>query len=325
MAVLELETLNVEFVLPSGVQRALTDVSLQVRPGRIVGLVGETGSGKSVTIRAIAGLLRSPGKIASGRVMFDGTDLVGASLREMRRLRGAQISLIAQNPFGALNPVLSIRAQFANIIRAHEKAGRAEIERRALDALTAVRIHDPARVLAGYAHELSGGMAQRVVIAMALVLNPRLVLADEPTTALDLTTQRQILDLVRELIVSTDRAMVLVTHDMGVVAQYCDDVAVLYAGRVVEQGQVLDVLTAPRHRYTKALLESMPGAGRGARGIPGAVPSLGQRPPGCPFAPRCGAATDECHHSFPEPMVTQLAGDAGQRMVACFHPAVEGV
>ena len=315
MALLDVEALSVDFHLPSGTLRAIEDVRLSVEAGEVLGVVGETGSGKSVTVRSIMGLLPAPGRVAAGRILFDGADLVQLSQRRMRQVRAVGISFVAQNPFGALNPVLSVGRQFRNLVRAHERASNQEIHERSLAALASVQIDDRERVLAGYAHELSGGMAQRVVIAMALMLNPSVVIADEPTTALDLTTQRQILDLVRQLVVQDRRAMILVTHDMGVVANYCDSMAVMYAGRVVECGATAAVLRSPTHQYTKALLDSVPRRGRETTGIPGSAPSLANRPGGCSFAPRCAAATQVCTDSVP-PVQRRADG----REFACHHP-----
>jgi len=316
MSMLTVSGVSVEFATPQGVAHATNDVSFEVRPGRILGIVGETGSGKSVTIRSILGILRPPGRVTTGSILFKGRDLLTLRQRELRSIRGREISLVIQNPFGALNPVLTIGRQFRNVIQVHEKkTSNRECDARAVKALREMRINDPERVLAGYAHELSGGMAQRVVLALALVLEPQLVLADEPTTALDLTTQRAILDLIRDRIVTGERAMILVTHDLGVVAQYCDDVAVMYAGRLVESGTVGDVLLRPRHQYTRALLDSVPGPGIAARGIPGTVPNLIDYPRGCPFAPRCQAATQACVDEMPAATVLPPS-----RRYACHHP-----
>ena len=284
---LDVRELHVQFRSRRRTVHAVNGVSFSVSTGETVGVVGETGCGKSATVRAIIGLLKSPGRITAGSVRLDGTDLVGLGPRQLRRLRGASIGFVPQNPFGALNPVLRIERQFRNVIRSHRRAGRAEIRRTALAMLEAVGIADPEGVLRGYAHELSGGMAQRVVIALAMVLDPRLVVADEPTTGLDLTIQRQILDLIRDLAETEGRSMLLVTHDVGVVAQYCSRVLVMYAGQVVEAGPVRRVLTEPAHPYTEALLAAVPRRGERLVGAQGTVPTLLELPAGCFYYDRC--------------------------------------
>jgi ABC-type dipeptide/oligopeptide/nickel transport system ATPase component len=243
----------------SGV-RAIEDISFEVPQGVAVGLVGETGSGKSVTIRSILGLLPVSGRVIGGSARFEGTDLVRATRKELRGIRGRRIGFVAQNPFGSLNPVLSIEKQFANVIRAHRKMSRSAVRELALARLDSVQVRGPERVLRGYAHELSGGMAQRVVIALAMLHDPPLVIADEPTTALDVTVQRQILDLIDAQVSAGNRSLLLVTHDLGVVAQYCQRVVVMKAGSVVETGAVADVFTTPQHPYTKQLLAAVPPA-----------------------------------------------------------------
>ena len=289
---LDVRDLHVEFRSRRRTVYAVNGVSFSIGEGETVGLVGETGCGKSATVRAIIGLLKSPGLVTAGEVRLDGADLVGLPPRQLRRIRGSSIGFVPQNPFGALNPVLRIERQFRNVIRAHRRGGRAEIRRTALAMLNSVGIADPERVLRGYAHELSGGMAQRVVIALAMVLNPRLVVADEPTTGLDLTIQRQILDLIRDLAETEGRSMLLVTHDVGVVAQYCSRVLVMYAGQVVETGPVRAVLKEPAHPYTELLLAAVPRRGERLVGAQGTVPTLLQLPPGCFFYDRCPYRSD---------------------------------
>ena len=289
---LEVSDLHVQFRSRRRTVYAVNGVSFAVGEGETVGLVGETGCGKSATVRAVIGLLKSPGRLTAGSVRLDGTDLVHLPPRQLRRIRGASIGFVPQNPFGSLNPVLRIERQFRNVIRAHRRGRRAEVRRTALAMLEAVGIADPERVLRGYAHELSGGMAQRVVIALAMVLNPRLVVADEPTTGLDLTIQRQILDLIADLARTEGRSMLLVTHDIGVVAQYCSRVLVMYAGQVVESGPVRQVLKQPVHPYTEALLAAVPRRGERLRSAQGTVPTLLQLPPGCFYYDRCTYRSD---------------------------------
>jgi ABC-type dipeptide/oligopeptide/nickel transport system ATPase component len=253
---LEVNHLSAGFNTLRGWVPALDDVSFDVRRNEILGVVGESGSGKSTAARCIIRLLQPPGRIVSGQVVLEGRDITQLGNSELRRIRGEVIGFVPQSPFSALNPVFRIEEQFANVIRAHEHVSRVHMHRRAIDLLTSTGITDPLRVLKGYAHELSGGMAQRVVIALALSLNPKLLIADEPTTALDLTVQRQVLDLVRDLVRDAGRSMLLVTHDLAVVASYCDRVVVMRGGQIVEEGPVASVFTRPNRPYTRTLLES---------------------------------------------------------------------
>ena len=252
--------------------RAIEDIAFEVPQGIAVGLVGETGSGKSVTIRSILGLLPVSGRVVAGSAEFEGVDLCRANRKQLRGIRGRRIGFVAQNPFGSLNPVLSIEKQFANVVRAHRTMSRAQIRELALARLESVQVRGPERVLKGYAHELSGGMAQRVVIALAMLHDPPLVIADEPTTALDVTVQRQILDLIDAQVSAGNRSLLLVTHDLAVVAQYCQQVVVMKAGHVVETGAVADVFGAPKHPYTQQLLAAVPPApwSRAAKEVTGA-------------------------------------------------------
>ena len=315
--VLVVDGLTAQYDTRRGAVRAVNDVSFEVQAGEVVGVVGESGCGKSATIRALLGLLPHPGRVVGGSATFAGTDLLRASQKQLRSLRGNDIGFVAQNPFGALNPVLSIRDQFHNVIRAHRgRVPRSEMDELAKSALVGVGISGPQRVLAGHAHELSGGMAQRVVIALALLLDPPLVIGDEPTTALDVTLQRQILDMVRARVLEAGRSMLLVTHDIGVVAQYCDRVVVMYAGRVIEKGTVAEVLGAPAHPYTRALLASVPRRGQRLATLPGRVPDLVDYPAGCPFSARCPDVHDRCWTENPA-AVSLTAGDDRPRSVSC--------
>lgn len=314
--VLEVEGLTTKFFTRRGAVQAVNDVSFTVPRRGITGIVGESGCGKSATIRSILGLVPSPGRVIAGAARLEGRDLLAMSPSDLRAVRGSSIGFVAQNPFGALNPILRIRQQFHNVISAHRPVSKDESLEIAREQLRRVGIPGVDRVLDGHAHELSGGMAQRVVIGMALSLDPRLVIADEPTTALDVTIQRQILDLVRELVLSEQRSMLLVTHDLGVVAQYCDEVVVMYAGKVVETGPVRDVFTSPAHPYTLALLESVPRRGELLRALTGRVPDLISYPTGCPYRFRCSLADDRCESEAPVPEALPLAP---QRMASCLR------
>jgi peptide/nickel transport system ATP-binding protein len=297
---LAVDGISTRFETPTGAVRAVNDVSFEVREGELVGLVGESGSGKSATVRSLIGLVRRPGRVTAGSVRFEGADLLRLSPRGLRQVRGDRIGFVPQNPFGALNPVVRIGRQFDTVIRAHRKLPRAARAAAAEDILARLAIPDPPRVLSGYAHELSGGMAQRVVMGLAFVLNPRLVIADEPTTGLDLTVQRQILELVARLLETDRRAMLFVTHDLGIVAQYCHRVMVMYAGRIVESGPVREVFGEPAHPYTRALLDAVPRRSAALRGLDGSLPSLIDYPSGCPFRARCRFAFERCAGETPE-------------------------
>ncbi|MCG2622562.1 ABC transporter ATP-binding protein [Arthrobacter sp. I2-34] len=254
---LQVRDLVTEFDTRGGTVRALHGISFEVGQSEAVGIVGESGSGKSTVVRSVIKLLMPPGRVAGGSAVFSGQDLLQLRERDIRSIRGKEIGFIAQNPFSALNPVVRIEKQFANIAKAHGLPVDGASREHALQLLAATGVNEPQRVMHGYAHELSGGMAQRVVIAMALFLNPRLVIADEPTTALDLTVQRQVLDTLRRLTVDSGRSMLIVTHDLGVVAEYCDRVLVMYQGEIVEQGEVSQVFVDPQHPYTVSLLNSV--------------------------------------------------------------------
>jgi peptide/nickel transport system ATP-binding protein len=314
---LEVSDLHARFDTRDGSVHANAGVSFSVGRGERVGVVGESGSGKSVMIGTILGLSRGGNLATSGKAVFDGVDLMATRDRDLRRIRGRDIGFVAQNPFGALNPILPVERQFLNLVRAHRRAGAREVREQSREMLASVGIADPDRVLKGYAHELSGGMAQRVVIAMALMLDPKLVIADEPTTALDVTVQKQILELIKELIRSGNRSLLIVTHDLGVVANYCDAVVVMYSGTVVEQGSVASVFARPLHPYTLALLRAVPRKGRMPVALAGRLPDLRVPPRGCMFRARCPHAMPICETVRPE-----LRAIGEGRRVAC-HLDVE--
>jgi oligopeptide/dipeptide ABC transporter ATP-binding protein len=315
---LEIDNLVTQFAGRSGTVHAVNGVSFSVGEGEIVGLVGESGSGKSVTVRSIIGIVGPPGRVVGGSIRLGGRELVGMRRSELRKIRGVQMGFVGQSPFAALNPILSLDEQFRNVLRAHRRASAKEAWALAAEKLAAVRMPGIDRVLQGYAHELSGGMAQRVVIALAMLLDPPLLIADEPTTALDVTVQREILELLSELMAGGRRSMLLVTHDLGVVAQYCRSVVVMYAGKVVERGPVATVFRSPAHPYTRALLDAVPRPGRRPRGIQGAPPDLVRYPVGCPYVARCERAFDRCRTEAP-----QAAPLDDHREVSCFAPIRE--
>ena len=286
------------------VARAVRGVSLGVKRGETLGIVGESGSGKSVTALSILRLIASPGRITGGQIFFDGADLLSLSEKQMRGVRGARIAMVFQDPMTALNPTLTVGDQIAETISAHQKVSPREARTQALDWLTRVRVSLPERRMRQYPHELSGGMRQRVMIAIAFSCRPALLLADEPTTALDVTVQAQILDLMDELKAELGTAIVLITHDLGVVRERCDDVAVMYAGQIVEYASSADLFTSPKHPYTQSLLASLPDWRRASTGqplpsLPGQPPSLTAIPPGCPFAPRCPKRFAPCPEVVP--------------------------
>jgi oligopeptide/dipeptide ABC transporter ATP-binding protein len=293
---LAVDRLTTVFDTARGPVPAVDDVSFEIRAGETLGIVGESGSGKSVTALSIMRLVQPPGRIAGGAIRFSGRDLLALDEREMQRLRGAGIALIFQEPMTALNPVFRVGDQIAETLLVHGRATRREARARAIDLLRAVRIADPESRVDDYPHQLSGGMRQRVLIAMALACQPSLVIADEPTTALDVTIQAEILDLLREMKSALNLALLLITHDLGVIAETADRVAVMYAGRIVETGPVRQIFRSPGHPYTRGLLASMPGGhpGQRLRAIEGSVPLLGDLPPGCAFNPRCPDRFDPC-------------------------------
>jgi len=293
---LRVERLTTVFDTARGAVAAVDEVSFDVRTGETLGLVGESGSGKSVTALSIMRLVQPPGRIAGGRLLFKGRDLMTLDDRQMQAIRGAEISLIFQEPMTALNPVFRIGDQIGETLVVHRRATRREARGKAIELLRSVRIPNPESRVMDYPHQLSGGMQQRVMIALALACQPSLVIADEPTTALDVTIQAEILDLLREMKAALGLALLLITHDLGVVAETADRVAVMYAGRIVETGPVRDIFRRPAHPYTRGLLASMPGRARGERlrAIEGSVPLLGHLPSGCAFHPRCPYRFEPC-------------------------------
>ena len=291
---LEVKGLRTSFYTRDGVVRAVDGIDFHVDRGEIMGLVGESGCGKSVTSLSIMRLVANPGRIEAGQVVFDGQDLLKLSPDAMRRIRGDRISMIFQQPQSSLNPVWDVGKQIAEVLEIHRGMRKGAARDRALELLRMVGIPDPARRLKAFPHEMSGGMAQRVMIAMALACEPELLIADEPTTALDVTIQAQILDLMRNLRDETGTAIILITHDLGVVAEMCDRVAVMYAGEIVEQSDVTSLFRRPAHPYTRGLIGSIPVVGQvqdDLAVIPGNVPNLIDLPEACRFAPRCGART----------------------------------
>jgi peptide/nickel transport system ATP-binding protein len=313
---LEVEDLKTHFFTRAGVVRAVDGVSFEVRPGEVLGLVGESGCGKTVTGFSILGLVDPPGRIVGGRIMFEGRNLVEASDEELRRVRGARIAMVFQDPMMTLNPVLRIDTQMVEAVRAHQDLDATAALKVARDALERVGIPSPDSRLRSYPHQFSGGMRQRVAIAIALLNRPKLIIADEPTTALDVTIQAQILYEAQKLCRESGTALIWITHDLSVVAGLADRICVMYAGRIVEQGSVDEVLDAPLHPYTHGLIGSVPSRNR--RGaplaqIPGMTPALLNLPPGCAFRSRCSRAAAAC---LEDPPLEKHRG----RLVRCFYP-----
>ena len=319
-ATLTVQGLETSFFTRAATLRAVNGVSFSVRRGEIMGLVGESGSGKTVTGFSILGLVDPPGRIVGGTVMFDGRDLLACSEEEMRRIRGRRIAMIFQDPMMTLNPVLRIETQMCEAIVAHHGVSKAEARQRARDALGLVGIPSPDERLAAYPHQFSGGMRQRVAIAIALLNEPDLIVADEPTTALDVTIQGQILYEIRKLCRERQTSLIWITHDLSVVTELADTVAVMYAGKIIESGPIDEMINAPRHPYTIGLLDSTPARnvrGQPIKHIPGTTPSLLRLPHGCAFRPRCARATAACESDPPD-----LSVEIG-RTVRCIHPALE--
>ena len=321
MALLDVQNLQTHFRTRDGINRAVDGVSFQVGAGETLAVVGESGCGKSVTAMSILRLIAEPpGKIA-GSIRFEGRDLLQLSEQQMRGIRGNEISMIFQEPMTSLNPVLSVGRQIGETLRLHQGLSRSAAEDRAVDILTLVGIPEPGRRVREFPHQLSGGMRQRVMIAIALACQPKLLIADEPTTALDVTIQAQILDLMRDLKKRIGAAIVLITHDLGVVAEVAERVMVMYAGRKVEEAPVADLFRAPLHPYTRGLIGAVPKLGASLDGsstrlaeIPGLVPSLKRRITGCIFASRCGSATEVCRRVAPA-----LEVKAPGHSVACHY------
>jgi len=313
---LEIRDLKVSFATRDGIVHAVDGVSATLERGRTLGIVGESGSGKSVTALTVVGLTRLPNAKVSGRVLLDGTDLLRLSDDELRAIRGERISMIFQDPLSSLHPLYKVGWQIEEAIRAHESVSRQVARRRAVEALGAVELPSPGELVDRYPHELSGGMRQRVMIAMALVLEPDVLIADEPTTALDVTVQAQILELVQRLQQELDTAVVIITHDLGVIAEVADEVAVMYAGRIVERGPLETILDLPEHPYTWGLLQSVPRLDDERRErlhpIEGTPPSLVDPPSGCRFHPRCPYAMPVCTLLDPD-----LLGSGPGHRVAC--------
>lgn len=317
MALLEIENLSVSFATGRGRLRAVDDVSFTVGEGEVLGIVGESGSGKSVAMLALMGLVAFPGEVEARRLQFAGRDLLSMPARERRRIAGKDVAMIFQEPMTSLNPCFTVGYQIMETLAVHEGGTRQSRRARAIELLDQVGIQAAASRLDSYPHQLSGGMNQRVMIAMAIACNPRLLIADEPTTALDVTIQAQILDLLVGLQRQRGMALVLITHDMGVVAETAQRVMVMYAGQVVEQQEADALFTSPRHPYTAALLDALPERSQGESRlptIPGVVPGLEDRPAGCLFNPRCRFADDRCRAAVPDLVAVESA------RVRCHYP-----
>lgn len=316
IATLEVQNLQTEFASRAGTVKAVNDVSFSVQPGQIMGLVGESGSGKSMTANSIMGLIDPPGKVTAGKILFKGQDLRGLSAEAMRQIRGNRIAMIFQDPMMTLNPVLRIDTQMMETISAHQKVSRDKAREMARAALVKVGISSPDERLLAYPHQFSGGMRQRVAIAIALLNKPELIICDEPTTALDVTIQGQILYEMQKLCRESGTALIWITHDLSVVAGLADTVSVMYAGKIVESGTVSQVLEQPLHPYTHGLIASSPSRnqhGQTLRQIPGSTPSLLNLPSGCAFRNRCERASTACEQVPPQQHIDG-------RSLLCFHP-----
>ncbi len=320
--ILSVNNLKVYFDTEDGEVKALEDVSYKLNKGEVLGVVGETGSGKSVSAHSIMGLIpQPPGKILNGEVLFKGNDLTRLSLRELRKIRGQDIAMIFQEPMTSLNPVFTVEEQMLDVIYAHNPMPKTKAIQKAVDSLAAVRLQDGREILRKYPHELSGGMRQRIMIAMALSCDPELLIADEPTTALDVTIQAQILGLLKEMQRKFQLSILLITHDLGVVAQNCDNIAVMYSGTIVEYGSAGQIFKHPVHPYTHGLLKAIPKTGKKEKKlnvIRGTVPNLIKPPSGCRFHPRCDRMIQgRCDKSIPSQ--SPVENDSGHT-VNCFNP-----
>jgi peptide/nickel transport system ATP-binding protein len=321
--ILQVDDLVVEFTTPDGIGRAVDGLSYHIAPGETLGIVGESGCGKSISALSVLQLVPTPpGHIRKGRVLFDGTDLLTLSDKEIRKVRGQEISMIFQEPMTSLNPVLTIGYQIAEVVRRHMGKTKKAAQARAIELLELVRIPEPERRARQFPHQLSGGMRQRAMIAMALSCNPRVLIADEPTTALDVTIQAQVLELISDLQQELGTALILITHDLAVVAETCDRVIVMYAGRKIEEASIGALFAAPAHPYTRGLLTAVPRLATSAstrtlrlNEIPGVVPAITAQRQGCLFAPRCKQADDRCRTTPPD-----FSKVSDGHSVACWHP-----
>ncbi len=328
--ILEVKNLTTQFSLEEKTINAIQNVSFDVFKGKTLGIVGESGSGKSVTALSLMQLIPNPpGKISSGEVLFCGEDLLKKSEKEMRSIRGNRISMIFQEPMTSLNPVYTVGNQIKEVLFLHEKLSQKEATERAVHLLSLVGIPAPERRIREYPHQLSGGMRQRVMIAMALACNPEILIADEPTTALDVTIQAQILELMQKLQEEMGMGIILITHDLGVVAEVCHEVSVMYCGKIVESASVSELFSNPTHPYTQGLLESIPSLApskeqektQRLKTIPGIVPSLLNLPAGCSFQDRCAHAQDDCRKRGHIPTLAAVEQSHNEEhLVACFHP-----
>jgi oligopeptide/dipeptide ABC transporter ATP-binding protein len=323
-ALLDVRDLHVSFQMEYNTIYAVQGLNLQVRAGERLGMVGESGSGKSISALSIMQMVPSPGRVTKGHIYYAGQQLVGLSRKGMRRVRGGQIGMIPQNPLTSLNPVLTVEDHFQEVLSLHIGLNRDRARARTIELLNSVGIPDPATRMAEYPHRLSGGQRQRVMIALAMACEPRILIADEPTTALDVTIQAQILELFDDLVTRSNLGAVLITHNLGIVAGHCDRVVVMYAGRVMEEATVFDLFERPAHPYTHGLLRCVPRLSatrsRTFHSIPGLPPRVTQLVEGCPFAPRCERASDRCRTETP-PTQEIAPGHA----IACWHPYVDDV
>ncbi|MBO1337016.1 ABC transporter ATP-binding protein [Streptomyces sp. VRA16 Mangrove soil] len=319
MPLLEVRDLNVEFRTRDGIAKAVNGVNYTVDEGETLAVLGESGSGKSVTAQAVMGILdMPPGRITGGEILFRGRDLLKLKEEERRKVRGAEMAMIFQDALSSLNPVLSVGEQIGELFVVHKGLSRKDAKARAVELMDRVRIPAAKERVGQFPHQFSGGMRQRIMIAMALALEPALIIADEPTTALDVTVQAQVMDLLAELQRELNMGLILITHDLGVVADVADKIAVMYAGRIVEQAPVHEIYKAPAHPYTKGLLESIPRLdqkGQELYAIKGLPPNLMNIPPGCAFNPRCPMAQDVCRTDVPP--LAEVSGSSGARRSAC--------